>query len=75
MLPMLKQKTGTPSARHVCLNMNAHVLRSNLYTPLHLAAETGDADIVNVLLDSGSNVLASNTCDCPVASVSDALLF
>jgi hypothetical protein len=38
------------------------VLRSRDYTPLHLAAEIGNADIVNALLFAGADVLATN---CP----------
>ncbi len=63
---LLKQKIGAalrpPFLPSYQTLVNAHVLSSRHYTPLHLAAETGNADIVNALLFAGADVLATN---CP----------
>ena len=43
----------------------AHAPRSNRRTPLYLAVETGNADIVSALLAAGAEVDAENKCVCP----------
>jgi ankyrin repeat protein len=60
---------------HPCTLANAYVLRSNKNAPLHLAAEVGNADIVDALLAAGASVLARNRCAYRAALLYDELSF
>ena len=56
----------SPLKRHA---VAAHAPRSYRRTPLYMAVETGNADIVSALLAAGAEVDAENKCVCPAVLV------
>ncbi len=76
---VLEPKTGiTPSLIMSPLKPHAvaaHAPRSNGHTPLYLAVETGNADIVSALLAAGADMNAENKCVCSAVLVSRQLPF